>query len=45
VAVLIDASILLEAERGRLVLEQHVSQRQDEEFFLCGADGRASALT
>jgi len=34
VAVLIDASILIEAERGRLVLEQHVAQRQEEEFFL-----------
>jgi len=34
VAVLIDASILIEAERGRLDLEQHVAQRQEEEFFL-----------
>jgi predicted nucleic acid-binding protein len=34
VAVLIDASILIEAERGRLELESHVRQRQDEEFFL-----------
>ena len=34
VAVLIDASILIEAERGRLALESHVAQRQDEEFFL-----------
>jgi tRNA(fMet)-specific endonuclease VapC len=34
VAVLIDASILIEAERGRLELEPHVAQRQDEEFFL-----------
>ena len=33
-AVLIDASILIEAERGRLDLESHVAQRQDEEFFL-----------
>ena len=33
-AVLIDASILIEAERGRLALESHVAQRQDEEFFL-----------
>ncbi|MGE3537922.1 MAG: type II toxin-antitoxin system VapC family toxin [Candidatus Tectimicrobiota bacterium] len=33
-AVLIDASILIEAERGRLGLEQHVAQRQDEAFFL-----------
>jgi tRNA(fMet)-specific endonuclease VapC len=34
VAVLIDASILIEAERGRLELEPHVAQRQEEEFFL-----------
>jgi len=34
VAVLIDASILIEAERGRLDLESHVAQRQEEEFFL-----------
>jgi len=34
VAVLIDASILIEAERGRLELEPHVVQRQEEEFFL-----------
>jgi tRNA(fMet)-specific endonuclease VapC len=34
VAVLIDASILLEAERGRLDLEPHVAQRPEEEFFL-----------
>ena len=33
-AVFIDASILIEAERGRLDLEQHVAQRQEEEFFL-----------
>ena len=33
-AVLIDASILIEAERGRLGLAQHVAQRQEEEFFL-----------
>jgi predicted nucleic acid-binding protein len=33
-AVLIDASILIEAERGRLELESHVAQRQEEEFFL-----------
>ena len=33
-AVLIDASILIEAERGRLDLEAHVTQRQNEEFFL-----------
>jgi len=33
VAVLIDASILIEAERGRLDLEAHVVQRQEEEFF------------
>jgi tRNA(fMet)-specific endonuclease VapC len=34
VAVLIDASILIEAERGRLELEPHIAQRQEEEFFL-----------
>jgi tRNA(fMet)-specific endonuclease VapC len=34
VAVLIDASILIEAERGRLDIEPHVAQRQEEEFFL-----------
>jgi tRNA(fMet)-specific endonuclease VapC len=34
VAVLIDASILIEAERGRLDLEPHVAQRPEEEFFL-----------
>jgi tRNA(fMet)-specific endonuclease VapC len=34
VAVLIDASILIESERGRLALERHVAQRQHEEFFL-----------
>lgn len=33
-AVLIDASILIEAERGRLALEPHVAQRPEEEFFL-----------
>jgi tRNA(fMet)-specific endonuclease VapC len=33
-AVLIDASILIESERGRLALERHVAQRQQEEFFL-----------
>ena len=33
-AVLIDASILIEAERGRLNLESHVVQRRDEESFL-----------
>ncbi len=32
--VLIDTSILIEAERGRLELGAHVEQRQDEEFFL-----------
>jgi hypothetical protein len=32
-AVLIDASILIESERGRLDLERHVAQRQQEEFF------------
>jgi len=34
VAVLIDASILIESERGRLDLEQYLAQRQQEEFFL-----------
>jgi predicted nucleic acid-binding protein len=34
VAVLIDASIFIEAERGRLNLEPHVTRRQDEESFL-----------
>ena len=33
-AVLIDASILIEAERGRLALEPHVERHQDEESFL-----------
>ena len=33
-AVLIDASILLEAERGRLELEPHVARHADEESFL-----------
>ncbi|MDO9107931.1 MAG: type II toxin-antitoxin system VapC family toxin [Coriobacteriia bacterium] len=33
-AVLIDASILIEAERGRLDLEPHVARRADEESFL-----------
>lgn len=33
-AVLIDASILIAAERGRLDLQSHAAQRQDEEFFL-----------
>ncbi len=33
-AVLIDASILIEAERGRLDIEVHVAQRAEEEFFL-----------
>ncbi len=32
--VLIDTSIVIEAERGRLELGAHVEQRQDEEFFL-----------
>ena len=32
--VLIDSSILIQAERGRLELERHVSQREEEEFFL-----------
>jgi tRNA(fMet)-specific endonuclease VapC len=34
VAVLIDASILIEAERGRLRLEPHVARHHDEESFL-----------
>ncbi|MFQ5740270.1 MAG: type II toxin-antitoxin system VapC family toxin [Acidobacteriota bacterium] len=33
-AVLIDASVLIEAERGELELEPHVVQRQEERFFL-----------
>jgi predicted nucleic acid-binding protein len=33
-AVLIDASIPIESERGRLSLDQHLAQRQQEEFFL-----------
>jgi tRNA(fMet)-specific endonuclease VapC len=33
-AVLIDASILIEAERGRLALEPHVERHRDEESFL-----------
>jgi predicted nucleic acid-binding protein len=34
VAVLIDASILIEYEHGRLELEPYLAQRQQEEFFL-----------
>jgi predicted nucleic acid-binding protein len=34
VAVLIDASILIETERGRPDLEPYVAQRPEEEFFL-----------
>jgi predicted nucleic acid-binding protein len=34
VAVLIDASILIERERGRFDLAQHLAHRQLEEFFL-----------
>jgi tRNA(fMet)-specific endonuclease VapC len=34
VAVLIDASILIEAERGTLRLEPHVARHPDEECFL-----------
>jgi tRNA(fMet)-specific endonuclease VapC len=34
VAVLIDASILIEAERGRLELGPHVARHADEESFL-----------
>ena len=33
-AVLIDASILIEAERGRLELEPHVARHADEQSFL-----------
>lgn len=33
-AVLIDASILIEAERGRLDIEPHVAKRPNDEFFL-----------
>ena len=33
-AVLIDASILIEYECGRLELEPYLAQRQQEEFFL-----------
>jgi tRNA(fMet)-specific endonuclease VapC len=33
-AVLIDASILIEAERGRLDLEPHVARHGEEEAFL-----------
>ena len=33
-AVLIDASILIEAERGRLDLEPHVKRHGDEESFV-----------
>jgi tRNA(fMet)-specific endonuclease VapC len=32
--ILIDASILIEHERGRLELEAHLDGREDEEFFL-----------
>jgi len=34
VAVLIDASILIEAGRGRLDIEPHVARRPDDEAFL-----------
>jgi len=34
VAVLIDASVLIEHERRRLDLDRHLAQRQQEEFFL-----------
>lgn len=33
-AVLIDASILIEYERGRLDLERHLAQRQQDDFYL-----------
>jgi tRNA(fMet)-specific endonuclease VapC len=42
VAVLIDARILIEHERGRLDLAQPLAPRQQEEFFLSGVT--ASAL-
>ena len=32
--VLIDASVLIERERGRVNLEQHLAGREQEEFFL-----------
>jgi predicted nucleic acid-binding protein len=32
--VLIDASVLIEHERGRLELEPYLERREDEEFFL-----------
>ena len=32
--VLIDASVLIERERGRVNLEQHLAGREEEEFFL-----------
>ncbi len=32
--VLIDASVLIEHERGRVNLEQHLTGREQEEFFL-----------
>jgi tRNA(fMet)-specific endonuclease VapC len=34
VGVLIDASVLIEHERGRMNLEQHLAGREQEEFFL-----------
>jgi len=34
VGVLIDSSILIEAERGRLSLESHVAAHTDEDFFV-----------
>lgn len=33
-AILIDASILIEYERGRLDMERYIAHRQQEEFFL-----------
>jgi tRNA(fMet)-specific endonuclease VapC len=32
--ILIDASVLIEHERGRLELTRHLENREDEEFFL-----------
>lgn len=32
--VLIDASVLIDHERGKVDLQEHVKEREDEEFFL-----------
>jgi tRNA(fMet)-specific endonuclease VapC len=42
VGVLIDASVLIEHERGRVSLEPHLAGREQEEFFLSAIT--ASAL-